>query len=46
MDAKSFVYNPWIILGIIVAILLIIDIAVRKIRWKDIKDYFLRIRHR
>lgn len=46
MDAKSFVYNPWKILGIIVAILLIIDIAVRKIRWKDIKDYFLRIRHR
>lgn len=46
MDARRFSHNPWILLGVIVAILLMTDIAVRKIRWKDIKDYFLRIKNR
>ena len=34
------VTNPLIPLGIIVAVLLISDIAVRKLKWKDIKSLF------
>ncbi len=46
MDARKFTYNPWIWLGVIVAVMIIVDIAIRKIRWKDIKEYILRIRHK
>lgn len=34
------IYNPIVPLGIFVALLLLTDIAIRKIRWKDIRNLF------
>ena len=40
------VTNPLIPLGIIVAILLISDIAVRKLKWKDIRKYLFFLKNK
>lgn len=39
-DSIQLIYNPLIPLGILVALLLLADIAIRKVRWKDIKNLF------
>lgn len=39
----NIVYSPLIPLGIATLILLLSDIAIRKIRWKDLKKYFENI---
>ena len=36
----TFLYNPLVLFGVLIAIILLADIAVRKIRWKDIKNYW------
>lgn len=43
-DTIQLIYNPLIPLGILIALLLLIDIAIRKIRWKDIMNYFYKIK--
>jgi len=39
--SAKITYNPLVPLGILVALLLLADITIRKIRWKDIKNLFL-----
>lgn len=41
-DSTKLIYNPLIPFGILMALLLLADIAVRKIRWKDIKHLFAK----
>jgi len=38
----SSIFNPMVIFALISMILLLADIAVRKLRWKDIKNYLFR----
>lgn len=42
MPGIEFVYHPVVPLAIITSILILADIAVRKLRWKDIKQYFYK----
>ena len=39
-ESAKLIYNPMVPLGIFVALLLLADIAIRKIRWKDIRNLF------
>ncbi len=38
----ELVYHPVVPLAIIAAIMMLVDIAVRKLRWKDIRQYFVK----
>ena len=41
-NAIRMAYNPMVIFAVICAILLLADIAIRKLRWKDILNHFTR----
>ena len=41
----SLIFNPMILFAIISMVLLLTDIAVRKLRWKDIKNCWMKLRH-
>lgn len=45
-DAIQIVYNPIIPLSVMLSLWLLADIAVRKIRWKDLKGYYLKWKER
>ena len=44
MSAISLIYNPMFLFAVISLILLLADIAIRKLRWKDIKGYLIKIK--
>ncbi len=44
MDTVEISLNPLVLFGIICAVLMILDITIRKIRWKDVKNNLLRLR--
>ena len=41
VSSISIVYNPMIAFAVISAFLMLADIAIRKLRWKDIRNYFI-----
>ena len=43
-EGVRIVYDPIIPFAILLAVCLLADIAVRKIRWKDLKGYYLKIK--
>ncbi len=44
MERIEISINPLTVLSAICAVLMLADIAIRKIRWKDIKNYFLKFK--
>ena len=42
VSAISLIFNPMVLFSVISMILLLADIAIRKLRWKDIKGYLLK----
>ena len=38
----SKIHNPRVLFAVLCCILMLADIAIRKLRWKDIRNYFLR----
>ena len=44
VSAISLSYNPMVLFAVLAMILLLADIAIRKLRWKDIRGYFLKIK--
>ncbi len=44
MEKIEISINPLTVLSAICAVLMLADIAIRKIRWKDIKNYILKLR--
>ncbi len=46
MDTVEISLNPLVIFGIICAVLMITDITIRKVRWKDVKNNLLRLKAR
>lgn len=44
MPSIQTVYDPIVPLSILLAVLILSDIAVRKIRWKDLKAYYMKFK--
>ncbi len=44
MDSVEISLNPLVIFGIICAVLMISDIKIRKVGWKDVKNNLLRLK--
>lgn len=42
MEGIDIVYQPVVPITVFVAIMMLADIAIRKLRWKDIKQYFVK----
>ena len=40
------IFNPMALFGIIALLLMPTDIAIRKLRWKDIRNYFMILKHK
>ena len=40
------IFNPMALFGIIALLLMLTDIAIRKLRWKDIRNYFMILKHK
>lgn len=40
------IFNPMALFGVLALLLMLIDIAIRKLRWKDIRNYFMILKHR
>lgn len=44
LSSIQLIYNPMVSFTVIAAILLIMDIAIRRLRMKDIRNYFIKVR--
>ncbi len=44
VSSISLIYNPMVLFAVISLILLLADIAIRKLRWKDIRNYMIKFR--
>ena len=44
VSAISLIFNPMVLFAVISLILLLADIAIRKLRWKDIRNYLIKIK--
>lgn len=46
VSSISIIFNPMVVFAVISAILMLADIAIRKLRWKDIRNYFISNKHK
>ena len=46
VGAIRAIFNPMALFGIIALLLMLTDIAIRKLRWKDIRNYFMILKHK
>ena len=42
VSAISMIYSPLVLFAVLIMIFMLADIAVRKLRWKDVKNYFVK----
>ncbi len=45
VSSVSIIYNPMVLFAILSLLMLLTDIAIRKLRWKDLKNYLIRIKN-
>ncbi len=46
VSSVSILFNPMVAFAVIALILMLADIAIRKLRWKDIRNYFISHKHK